>query len=113
MIRLKTGVSLSGLSVQALLAMRIAEGVYEQHERTLWITSVNDSKHSQTSLHYSGNAFDVRTWNLEDVDEAKMVHCEIKEALGIDFDVIYEHDHRNKESGNNSHIHIEYQPRRK
>ena len=112
MIRLKKGVNLSGLTTQALLAIRVAEAVYENHERVLWITSVNDGKHSLTSLHYSGNAFDCRTWHLESKGHAIEVAAEIREVLGEDFDVIYEHDGRGKE-GNNSHIHIEYQPRRK
>lgn len=113
MIRLKKGVNLSGLTTQALLAIRVAEAVYEKYDRVLWITSVNDGRHSKTSLHHSGNAFDCRTWNLESREQAEQVRDEIKEALGIDFDVVYEHDHRNLGSGNNSHLHIEYQPRQK
>ena len=113
MIRLKKGINLSGMTTQTLFAMGVAEAVYESHDKTLWITSVNDGKHSKTSLHHSGNAFDCRTWNLETKEQAKQVRDEIKEALGVDFDVIYEHDHRNDSRTNNSHLHIEYQPRQK
>lgn len=110
MIRLKKRINLSGLTVQAFLAMRVAESIFEKHERVLWITSVNDGRHSIKSLHHSGNAFDCRAWNLRDEEHAEQVSKEIKEALGKDFDVVYEKYPKNPE---NNHIHIEYQPRQR
>lgn len=97
-MRLKTGVKLTGLRAELFVAIMVADQVYAEVGRELVITSVVDSKHSATSLHYAGSAFDCRIY--DDMDNEK-IKATIKERLGIDFDVILE--------GN--HIHVEYQPR--
>lgn len=94
-------ISLAGLTTQALFAMNVANEIYKKHGLEFVITSVNDGKHSDTSLHHSGNAFDCRRY--DDDQYMLQLRDEIKEALRIDFDVILE--------GN--HLHIEYQPRQK
>lgn len=95
-------VSLVGLTTQALFAMIVAEQVAIAHGAELVITSGTEAnvKHSLTSLHYSGNAFDMRTrfWQPAEI---KQVRDEIAARLGIHFDVIIE----------KTHIHIEYQPK--
>ncbi len=93
-------VSITGMTPGLLFGLMVADGIYRAHGAELIITSVNDAKHSQTSLHYSGNAADLRSWDL---DNPHGVASEIKQALGVDFDVIKETDH----------IHLEYQPRRR
>jgi len=110
MIRLKEGVSLAGLTTQALLGIKVAEAVYEKYDRVLWITSVNDGKHDETSLHHSGNAFDCRVWHLESWEQVKQIGDEIKAALGSDYDVVLEGRTLDNE---NAHIHVEYQPRQR
>lgn len=64
------------------------------------ITSGADGRHSLTSLHYSGNALDLRRRNLRNPEG---VVERLKDTLGIDYDVILEA----------THIHVEYQPRRR
>lgn len=101
-MKLKTGVSVHGLTTEMLLGLIIAMGVYRKYESELTVTSALDGKHSHTSLHYSGNAVDLRTRDLPE-GMAEVIVKEIKEDVGIDYDVILEDDH----------IHLEYQPRRK
>lgn len=102
MIELKDdSINLSGMSPQILLALMVAENVYASYGTEVVITSVNDANHSSTSLHYSGNAVDIRVWNLPEEVAPSVVADEIKAALNQHFDVLFEGDH----------IHIEYQPR--
>lgn len=102
-MRLKNNnINLAGISPALVLALFICDEVYKKHGKDLVITSVNDSAHSMTSLHYAGAAADLRTsYFIDDVDQ--IVQAEIRAKLNADFDVILEADH----------IHIEYQPRRK
>ena len=61
------------------------------------ITSVFDGVHSKDSLHYSGNAFDLRVWIYQE-EEIKKLTSMLKSELGNNFDVVFEGDH----------IHVEY-----
>ena len=97
---LKKGVKLTGVHPALVLALLSAAFIYAKHGKQLWITSVNDSKHSTTSLHFNGCAADLRTRFFTD-DELDQVSKELADAMGEDFDIITEPDH----------IHIEYQPR--
>jgi len=91
-------------SVQLLLALMVADQVYKEFGADgVVITSLNDARHSETSLHYAGNAADIRVWNLPDSVDPNDVVTSIKARLNLDYDVIFESDH----------IHIEYQPRRR
>lgn len=56
------------------------------------------------SKHPSGNAFDVRTWNLSR-RQGDAILRDLRESLGSDYDVI---DARGREGG--YHYHIEYDP---
>ncbi len=93
---------MNGVRQEIVLALIICDYVYSKHGQELVATSINDSKHSETSLHYSGCAVDLRTHYFKK-DEVKMVASDIRERLTIDYDVIVEKDH----------IHLEYQPRRR
>ncbi|MCK5018397.1 MAG: hypothetical protein KAS32_15165, partial [Candidatus Peribacteraceae bacterium] len=87
MIKLKKGVSISALKPQMVLAILVINDIYKSHGSSeLTITAGDDGKHSVTSLHYSGNAIDIRTRMFEDF-EKEQIAKEIKAALGIDFDV--------------------------
>ena len=68
----------------------------------VWVTSANDSRHSDNSLHYKNRAFDIRVLNIVgDVHrEAKLWAERMQVELGPDYDIIYE----------KTHIHIEYDP---
>lgn len=100
---LKHGVKLAGLKPQAVLAIHIAEGVFRNFGEELVVTSCNDGKHSDTSLHYHGFAFDARSKEL--VCDKQELLKELRARLGAEFDVLLE-----DLGGNNEHYHIEYDP---
>lgn len=101
-MRLKEDVLPTRLCPEILLALQVADSVYRNHGQELVITSLNDSKHSRSSLHYVGHAADLRTRYFSE-EQIPLVVQELKESLGGgDYDVIFEGDH----------IHLEYQPKR-
>ena len=92
---IKNGVDLRGLSPQMAIAYTIACKCYGQYDCV--ITSANDSKHGPNSLHYKGQALDLRTRHLNGQGLQSVYH-KLKESLGEQFDVVLEADH----------IHIEF-----
>ena len=101
-MRLKDSVNPIGLRPELIVAIIVAAEAYEKAGREFVITSLNDSTHSATSLHYAGAAVDIRTRHLA-LGEPEQIRDYIDERLPTDYDVILEADH----------IHIEYQPRRR
>ena len=63
------------------------------------VTYTTNGTHSPNSLHYSGNAIDLRVWGLTDAQLADWAQ-RIRDEIGDDYDVIDEGDH----------IHVEYDP---
>lgn len=100
-MKLKEGVIPQGLTPEILLGIIIANDVFKFFGHESVITSLLDSKHSHTSLHYCGNAVDFRVKHVAR-DKWELVTEKIKERMTPDYDVILESDH----------IHIEYQPKR-
>lgn len=106
MLALKRDVRLVGLSTQILLAVIVADRVYSELGYETVITSLNDGEHKKGSLHYKGNAVDIRTKHLPDAHTKFNMASRISNALGPQYDVILEHlDHENE------HLHIEYDPK--
>lgn len=101
-MRLKAGVIPTNIRPELMLALVIADRVYDDNGQDLVITSLNDSRHSRTSLHYAGCAADLRTHYFTEHEKAKVFE-QLKQALGgnPDYDVILESDH----------FHIEWQPK--
>lgn len=97
---IKSGVDLRGLSPQMAIAYTIACRCYGQYDCV--ITSANDSKHGPNSLHYKGQALDLRTRHLNG-QGLQAVYLKLKESLGEQFDVVLESDH----------IHVEWDPKDK
>ena len=95
-------IGLQSLKPQLLLALIIVDQIMKENGQQAVITSLNDAKHSKTSIHYNGGAVDLRS-RFFNAPELILGLC--KEALGHnpDLDIIYE--------GN--HFHLEYQPKRK
>ena len=81
------------------------ESAPDMQQDAVWITSANDSKHKNGSLHYKNQAFDIRIWNIAgddpDYTKAKEWATRMQAALGADYDVLFEDDH----------IHAEYDPK--
>jgi hypothetical protein len=99
-VSIKPGVRVRGLSNEILLAIIIAESIYRETQGLMVITSLTDGKHSAGSLHYTGEAVDLRLPSTIMIDQ---IVSQLKSALGSSYDVIHEVDH----------IHIEYDPKRK
>ena len=97
---IKNSVDLRGLSPQMALAYTIACKCYGQYDCV--ITSANDSKHGPNSLHYKGQALDLRTRHLNGQGLQSVYH-KLKESLGEQFDVVLEANH----------IHVEFDPKDK
>ena len=62
------------------------------------VTSVEDGRHTATSLHYRGRALDLRTRDLSHAQKRKYAIA-LRSALGPGWEVIIESDH----------IHVEYE----
>lgn len=96
-MNIKSGVRISGVQPEIVLALLIADGVYQDHGEVLTVTSLLDGKHMRASLHYVGSAGDLRL-PVQGVDPIVLA---LRSALGENYDVVLESDH----------IHIEYQPK--
>lgn len=100
-MRLKDdSVSIRCMTVGCLFGLQVANEVYQEYFEECVVTCGDNGKHSKTSLHYSGNAVDLRRYS--DIDMKKL-RDEIKSRLNIDYDVILEE----------THLHLEFQPRYK
>ena len=102
---LKDGVHVNGFHFNPKIVriLDVARKTAPKMERgAVWVTSANDSRHSDNSLHYKNRAFDIRILNIiGDVHrEAKLWAERMQVELGPDYDVLYE----------KTHIHIEYDP---
>lgn len=104
-MRLKQGVMLKGLTVQGLVAMLIARDVMHRYGYECTVTSANDSKHSEASLHYQGKAIDVRSKDIRTQEEKRLILSEMRRDFGSEFDVLIE-----GEGTANEHFHIEWDP---
>jgi len=108
-MKLKHNVTLLGIKNELLFGLVICDTIYQTivgHGVT--ITSITDSLHSNTSLHYSGYAADLRTrdddLSIQWSDNLKYRLIKaLRGALTTDYDIILEDDH----------IHVEYQPKGK
>jgi len=83
----------------------VVDRAYHSKNHDPVITSGVDGKHSPTSLHYAGAAWDFGVHGISEDDRAAIAG-DINTRLGTDFDVIYE-----GAGTPNAHIHVEWQPR--
>lgn len=95
-------VNSNGIRPELVLALVIADQVYNDNGKNLVITSLNDSQHSKTSLHYSGAAADLRINYFTKSQSMKVVR-DLRTRLNADYDVVLEENH----------IHLEFQPKRR
>lgn len=98
MISIKPGVDLRGIQPETILAVFVAASIYGP--LPLVITSARDGQHMAGSLHYKGFAVDLRTKDL-DPQHVTMIHTQLQQVLGAQYDVVLEADH----------IHVEFDPK--
>lgn len=99
-LKLKKSVDPAQIKPEVNLAITVALSIWSrQNEPNLVITSISDSKHSRTSLHYVGYAIDIRIRDLHEQPE-NLVEA-LRSFLPDCYDIILESDH----------IHLEYQPK--
>jgi hypothetical protein len=104
-VKLKAGVDVHGVRPELVLALQVAAAVYAGVGAEMVVTSLLDGRHRRGSFHYQGAAADLRVHVLpDDRDQRAGIAAAIGEALGEDFDVIYE-----GHGTANAHIHLEYQ----
>lgn len=101
-------INTAGITGGLQVALMVANDVYNENGVPMVVTSLNDGKHARTSLHYSGNAVDLRTKNIEQLADKTFIFNEIRGRLNIDYDVLLENVGEPGE-----HLHIEFQPRRR
>ena len=94
---IKAGVDISRLRPEIRKKLNeIARRVWSIEQEELIITSAYEGTHSEGSLHYADLAVDIRRGS-----NGQQVRDELKNKLGMDYDVCLESDH----------IHIEYDPK--
>lgn len=99
---LKSGVTLGPvLKPTTRRIVDAAEYVFGRYGITPVITSGTDGQHASGSLHYSGDALDLRRWDADAKGVTNSVVSELIWYLGDDYDVILERDH----------IHVEFDPK--
>lgn len=115
MISIKPGVKLTGLTPQMVFAFVIVSQVFYEFGLPCLLTSANDSKHGEGSLHHckSGKytdgfcrANDFRTKYPELDGRETVLRDTVRDRLGADFDVLIE-----SVGTENEHLHVEYDPK--
>lgn len=91
-LRLAPNVSLAKATPQIVIALMVAVPVLEYYHSDLYVTSFDDGKHGEGTLHGKGRAFDFRIWYVEAVLREAMI-ARLAQRLGPEFDVILEPDH--------------------
>lgn len=107
-MKIKEGASLAGLHEKMRIVMINAEAIWAAHNQELVITSGLDGTHSPGSLHYCGQAVDMRTSYFTD-REATACATTLRTILGDEYFVL-NHPHRYADNGDliPGHIHADY-----
>lgn len=101
MLYFKAGVKMETLSPQIVLGLISVHAIFVEYGYgSLTITSICDGVHKSGSLHYRGNAVDIRTSDMSPIGLKNLV-SRVSKCLGDNFDVVLEP----------THLHIEYDPR--
>ncbi len=87
-----------GIRPELLLALVVADTLYQKKDEIMTVYHLMDGKHMRASLHYTGGAGDISVPQLS--NPLAMV-TDLRDSLGSDYDVVYE----------TTHIHIEFQPK--
>jgi len=99
-MKIKDGVSMVGIQKAMRPVLINADAIWRTHGHELVITAVCGGEHSAGSLHYYGEAVDLRT-RYFGKDQTRAVAAVLRDAIGSDYDVVV----------HKSHIHVEYDPK--
>lgn len=104
-MKFKAGVRVRGIRCELLTGLLVLDAAYRRNGVEMTVTSVTDGTHSLASLHYAGQAADIRT---NDVDDAVVdaIALQARRDLPLDFDLLLE-----ARGTPNEHLHLEYQPK--
>ena len=107
-LKVKDHVNWKGMQPEILLALMITHSIWQKMYPDLdcVITSITDGKHKENSLHFSGQAFDLRTKNIPNIFGKKTFIALVIESLHEQCDVIFEGEGQDWE-----HLHIEFDPK--
>lgn len=86
-----------------LVIMAACANVAEEMAITTVITCGINGKHKNNSLHYNGNALDIRS---KDIVHKMIFLSRVMKRLGLGYEGFLE-----AEGTNNEHFHIEYDPK--
>jgi len=106
-MKVKKTVEVKGLTNQILIAWMVSKWVYfELGLNNHAMTSGSGGRHSYGSLHFNGNAIDIRSKDNEGVYFTKSFGDKVAETIASrlpnDYDIIFE----------TNHIHMEWQPKK-
>ena len=96
-----------GIAPELVLAVIVAQSIYNDLGIDCVITSITDSKHMEFSRHYTGDAIDIRCKSIP-IRLRGDVYTLIKTSLTIDYNVVWEARGKAQE-----HFHISWKPRRR
>jgi hypothetical protein len=105
MIYITEGVRFRELRPEIYNIFPLLDDIFKGHNLECTITSANDRKHMTNSFHYKNLALDLRSHYIPNGREQEVIG-EIKEAIGLDYDVILE-----DLDTPNEHIHLEFDPK--
>jgi len=99
----KKGVKIEGVRAEIAFIHPIVIHIVMKYDKVegYVCTSVVEGKHKSGSRHYMGWGFDVRTRNMT-LRDKKACFNDLKDALTDEFDVVW----------HETHIHIEFDPKR-
>jgi len=96
----KDGVQIGGLHSEIRKAVDIAKDVFAKYDKDCVVTSGREGKHMDYSLHYAGQAVDLRRRHLNQ-EEAEQIREALIIILGEDYTVLLEA----------THFHVHYRPK--
>lgn len=99
-MQIKDGVNIWGLERVMQPVLKAAEEIWKHHGQELVVTSARDGIHSAESLHYYGQAVDLRTRYFSE-GVVVVIATKLRKTLGKDYDVVV----------HKTHIHVEYDPK--
>jgi len=105
-LKFKVGVNQAGVVPEMVLGIQVVCSIYTKHGHDCIITSMHDSQHGPNSLHSRDGlcrAVDFRTKHIPTSLEKGQIASEVKDALGNNYDVVFEHENEAAE-----HLHVEW-----